>query len=56
MGLTQAAVHHGKNDQLRKTVDANKQIFDHYYQSVDSQVTDHLNQVNENIEDKPVTL
>jgi hypothetical protein len=26
MGLTEAAVHHGKNDQSRKTVDANKQI------------------------------
>jgi hypothetical protein len=37
MGLTQANVHHGKNDQSRKTVDANKQISGHYYQSVDSQ-------------------
>jgi hypothetical protein len=31
MGLTQAAVHHGKNDQSRKIVDASKQIFDQYY-------------------------
>jgi hypothetical protein len=53
MGLTQAAVHHEENDQSRKTVDANKQISDHYYLSVDSQESDHLNQVNENIVDKP---
>jgi hypothetical protein len=50
MGLTQAAVHHGRNDQLRKTVDANKQISGRYYQSGDSQESDHLNQVNENLE------
>ncbi len=49
MGLTQASVHHEENDQSRKTVDANKQIFDHYYQFVDSQESDHLNHVNENI-------
>ncbi len=48
MGLTQAAVHHGENDQSRKTVDANEQIFDCYDQSVDHQESDHLNQVNEN--------
>ncbi len=52
MGLTQAAVHHVENDQSRKTVDANEQISDRYYQSVDSQESDHLNQVNENIADK----
>ncbi len=52
MGLTQAAVHHGKNDQSRKTVDANEQISGCYYQSGDSQESDHLNQVNENIENK----
>jgi hypothetical protein len=52
MGLTQAAVHHGENDQSRKTVDANKQMSDHYYQFVNSQKSDHLNQVNENIVDK----
>jgi hypothetical protein len=52
MGLTQAAVHHGENDQSRKAVDAKEQISDCYYQSVDSQESDHLNQVNENIEDK----
>ncbi len=52
MGLTQAAVHHGGNDESRKTVDANKQIYHRYYQSVDSQESDHLNQLNENIVDK----
>ncbi len=31
MGLTQAAVHHGENDQPRKTVDANKLIYGSYY-------------------------
>jgi hypothetical protein len=40
------------NNQSRKTVDANKQISDCYYQSVDSQESDHLNQVNENMVDK----
>jgi hypothetical protein len=44
MGLTQAPVHHGENDQLRSTVDANKQSSDRYYQSVDRQESDHLNQ------------
>jgi hypothetical protein len=52
MGLTQAAIHHGENDQSRKTVDASEQISDRYYQSVDSQESDHLNQVNENIVEK----
>jgi hypothetical protein len=52
MGLTQAAVHHGTNDQSRKTVDANKQISGGYYQSIHSQESDHLNQVNESIVDK----
>ncbi len=52
MGLTQAAVHHGKNDQSRKTVDANKQISDQYYQPVDSHKSDHVNKVNENVENK----
>jgi hypothetical protein len=56
MRLTQATVYHRKNYQSRKTVDANKQISGHYYQSVDSQESDHLNKVNENIEKKPVTL
>jgi hypothetical protein len=49
MGLTQAAVHHGKNNQSRKTVDANERISDCYYQSVDSQESDHLIQVNKSI-------
>jgi hypothetical protein len=52
MGLTQAAVHHGTNDQSRKTVDANEQTSGCYYQSVDSQESDHPYQVNENIEIK----
>jgi hypothetical protein len=52
MGLAQAAVHHGKNNQSRKTNDANKQISGCCYQSVNSQESDHLNQVNENIENK----
>ncbi len=52
IGLTQAAVHHGENDQSRKTVDANKRIFNYYYQSVDSKESDHLNQVNKCIVDK----
>jgi hypothetical protein len=51
MRCTQAAVHHGENDQSRKTI-ANEQISDHYYQSVDSKESDHLNQVNESIVDK----
>jgi hypothetical protein len=52
MGLTQAAVHHGKNDQSRKTVVANKQISGQYYQPLDSQESDHVNKVNENVENK----
>jgi hypothetical protein len=52
MGLTQAAVHHGKNDQSRKTVDTNKQISGQYYQPVDSQESDHVNKVNADVENK----
>ncbi len=52
MGLTQASGYHEENDQSRKTVDTNKMISDCYHQSVDSQESDHLNQVNENIVDK----
>ncbi len=48
MELTQAAVHHGTNDQSRKTAE---QISGHYYQSVDSQESDHPYQVNESIVD-----
>ncbi len=51
MGLTQPAVHHGTNDQSRKTVDANERISGRYYQSIHSQESDHLNQVNESIVD-----
>ncbi len=43
MRLTQAAVHHGTNDQSRKTVDANERISDRHYQSIHSQESDHLN-------------
>ncbi len=50
MGLTQVSLHHEENDQSRKTVDANKQISDCYYQYVDSQESGHLN--NANIVDK----
>jgi hypothetical protein len=52
MESTQAAVHHGTNDQSRKTVDANEQISGCNYQSIHSQESDHLNQVNESIVDK----
>ncbi len=52
MWLTHAAVHHGENDQSRKTVNANEQISDRYYQSVDNKESNHLNQVNESIVDK----
>ncbi len=52
MGLTQTAIHHGKNGQSRKTVDANKQISGQYYQPVDSQESNHVNKVNENVENK----
>ncbi len=50
--MTQAAVYHGENDQSRKTVDANKQISDCYYQCVDIEESDHLNQMNESIVNK----
>jgi hypothetical protein len=52
MGLTQAAVHQGKNDQSREAVDANEQISGRYYQRVDSQESDHVNKVNKNVENK----
>jgi hypothetical protein len=48
MGLTQAAVHHGTNDQSRKTAE---QISGGCYQSVDSQESDYPYQVNESIVD-----
>jgi hypothetical protein len=48
MGLTLAAVHHGTNDQYRKTAE---QISGHYYQLVDSQELDRPYQVNESIVD-----
>ncbi len=51
IGLTQAAVHHGTNNQSRKTADANALISGCYYQSVDSQESDHPYQRNESIVD-----
>ncbi len=48
MGLTQAAVHHGTNDQSRKKAE---QISGRYYQSIDSQESDHPYKVNESIVD-----
>ncbi len=48
IGLTQAAAHHGTNDQSRKTAE---QISGRYYQSVDCQESDHPYQVNESIVD-----
>jgi hypothetical protein len=48
MGLTQAAVHHRTNDQSKKTAE---QVSGCYYQSVDSQESDHPYQVNESIVD-----
>jgi hypothetical protein len=50
MQFTQAAVHHGKNDQSRKAVDANEPISGCYYHPVDIQESDHVNKVNENVE------
>jgi hypothetical protein len=50
----QAAIHLGKSvdDQSSKTVDANKQISCQYYQPVNSQESDHVNKVNEDVENK----
>jgi hypothetical protein len=47
-GLTQAALHHGTNDQSRKTAE---QISGCYFQDVDSQESNHPYQVNESILD-----
>jgi hypothetical protein len=47
-GLIQADVHHGTNDQSRKTAE---QTSGRYYQDVDSQESDHPYQVNESIVD-----
>jgi hypothetical protein len=49
-GFKQAAVHHGKNDQSRKTVDANKQISGQYYQPGNSHESDHVIKVNEDVQ------
>ncbi len=53
-GFKQAAAHQGKSvyDQSRKTVDANKQISGRYYQPVNSEESDHVNKVHEDVENK----
>jgi hypothetical protein len=48
MGLKQAALHHGTNDQSRKTAEQNS---GHYFQDIDSQESNHPYQVNESILD-----
>ncbi len=57
-GFKQAAVYHGKSvdDLSRKTVDANKQISGQYYQPVNSQESDHVNKVNEDVENKALDM
>jgi hypothetical protein len=57
-GFNQAAVHHGQSvdDKLRKTVDANKRISGQYYQPVNSQESDHINKVNEDVENKAADM
>ncbi len=40
------------DDQSRKTVDANIQIAVHYYHPVNSEESDHVNKVNEDVENK----
>ncbi len=47
-GLTQAALHHGTNDQLRLTAEGNSGRF---FQDIDSQELNHPNQVNERLLD-----
>jgi hypothetical protein len=53
-GTRHAAVHHEKSvdNQSRKTVDANKQISGCYYHPVNSEESDHVNKVNEDVENK----
>ncbi len=53
-GIKHATVHHGKSvhDQSRKTVDANTQISVCYYHLVNSEESDHVNKVNEDVEFK----
>ena len=48
MGLTQAALHHGTNDQLRMTAEGNSGC---YFQDIDSQESNHPNKVIESILD-----
>jgi hypothetical protein len=48
IGLTQAARHHGTNDQSRKTAEENSGC---YFQDIDSQKSNHPYQVNESILD-----
>ena len=53
-GFRQAAflLEKSVDDQSRKTVDANIQISCWYYQLVNSQESDHVNKVNEDIDNK----
>ncbi len=46
--LAQTAPYHGINDQLRLTAEGNS---GHYFQDIDSQESNHLNQVNERLVD-----
>ena len=46
--MTQAALHHGTNDQLRMTAEGNS---GRYFQDIDSQESNHPNQVIESILD-----
>jgi hypothetical protein len=50
-GLTQAALHHGTNDQLRLTAEAAERNSGHYFQDIDSQELNHPNQVNKKLLD-----
>ncbi len=47
-GLTQAALYHGTNDQLRMTAERNS---GRYFQDIDSEESNHPNQVIESILD-----
>ncbi len=44
----QTALHHGRNNQLRLTAEVNSGC---YFQNIDSQESNHLNQVNERLVD-----
>ncbi len=46
--MAQTALHHGINDQLRLTAEENS---GRYFQDIDSQILNHLNQVNKRLVD-----